>query len=73
MRGLIDGAVDNVGRIITDHKIAVCFEYEYHDDTGQWFRAHGNENWTFDADGYMARREASINDVPILESERQFR
>jgi nuclear transport factor 2 (NTF2) superfamily protein len=56
----------------TDDKIAVCFEYEYHDDAGQWFRAYGNENWTFDAHGLMARREASINDVPITEAERQF-
>lgn len=56
----------------TDNKIAVCFEYEYHDDAGQWFRAHGNENWTFDEHGLMARREASINDVPIDPSQRQF-
>lgn len=53
--------------------IAVCFEYEYHDDQGQWFRAYGNENWTFDDNGLMARREASINDVPITEAQRQFR
>lgn len=57
----------------SDDKIAVCFEYEYHDDTGQWFRAYGNENWTFDAHGFMARREASINDVPITEAERRLR
>jgi nuclear transport factor 2 (NTF2) superfamily protein len=57
----------------SDNKIAVCFEYEYHDDTGQWFRAYGNENWTFDEHGFMARREASINDVPINEANRQFR
>ncbi len=57
----------------SDNKIAVCFEYEYHDDAGQWFRAYGNENWTFDEHGFMARREASINDVPIDEAERQFR
>ncbi len=56
----------------TDNKIAVCFEYEYHDAAGQWFRAHGNENWTFDEHGLMARREASINDVPIEASQRQF-
>ena len=56
-----------------DHRISVCFEYEYHDDTGQWWRAHGNENWTFDERGLMARREASINDVPIAEHERKFR
>lgn len=51
----------------------MCFEYEYHDDAGQWWRAYGNENWTFDERGLMARREASINDVPITEAERQFR
>jgi len=56
----------------TDNRIAVCFEYEYHDDAGQWFRAHGNENWTFDEHGLMARREASINDVPIEATQRQF-
>ena len=57
----------------TDNRIAVCFEYEYHDDAGQWFRAYGNENWTFDENGLMARREVSINDVPITEAQRQFR
>ncbi len=55
------------------NRIAVRFEYEYHDDSGQWFRAHGNENWEFDALGYMKFRYASINDQPILESERKFR
>lgn len=55
-----------------DTKIAVRFCYEYHDATGQWFRAHGNENWAFDANGYMAQRHASINDVPISEAERLF-
>ena len=49
------------------------FEYEFHDDTGQWYRAYGNENWEFDAFGYMKFRFASINDLPILESERKFR
>ena len=53
-----------------DDKIAVRFCYEYHDAQGQWFRAHGNENWEFDALGYMAVRHASINDVPITEAER---
>ena len=53
-------------------KIAVRFCYEYHDAKGQWFRAHGNENWAFDALGYMAQRHASINDVPISEGERLF-
>ena len=56
----------------SDDKIAVRFCYEYHDASGQWFRAHGNENWAFDADGYMAQRHASINDVPISEDERLF-
>lgn len=55
-----------------DSRIAVRFCYEYHDADGNWFRAHGNENWEFDAEGYMAVRHASINDVPIAESERLF-
>ena len=57
----------------TGNRIAVRFEYEYHDDSGQWYRAHGNENWEFDADGYMQRRFASINDLPIKETDRKFR
>ena len=57
----------------TGNRIAVRFEYEYHDDSGQWYRAHGNENWEFDELGYMQRRFASINDQPIPESERKFR
>ena len=57
----------------TGNRIAVRFEYEFHDATGQWFRAHGNENWEFDELGYMQRRYASINDQPIDESERKFR
>jgi nuclear transport factor 2 (NTF2) superfamily protein len=56
----------------SDDKIAVRFCYEYHDASGEWFRAHGNENWAFNADGYMAQRHASINDVPISEDERLF-
>jgi hypothetical protein len=52
--------------------IAVRFQYEWHDDSGQWFRSYGNENWEFDEHGYMARREASINDVPIAEYERRI-
>ncbi len=52
--------------------IAVRFQYEWHDDAGQWFRSYGNENWEFDDLGYMARREASINDLPIQESERRI-
>lgn len=55
-----------------ESRIAVRFCYEYHDADGQWFRAHGNENWEFDADGYMAARHASINDVAIVEAERLF-
>lgn len=57
----------------TGNRIAVRFEYEWHDDKGQWWRSHGNENWEFDADGYMSHRYASINDQPIDESERKFR
>lgn len=52
--------------------IAVRFQYEWHNAAGQWFRSYGNEQWEFDADGYMQRREASINDVPIAESDRRF-
>jgi nuclear transport factor 2 (NTF2) superfamily protein len=57
----------------TGNRIAVRFVYEYHDAAGQWFRAHGNENWQFDADGLMEQRHASINDAPIEESGRLFR
>jgi uncharacterized protein len=56
-----------------ENRIAVRFAYEWHDDSGQWFRSYGNENWEFDAGGYMARRIASINDLPIKESERKYR
>jgi len=56
----------------TGNRIAVRFAYEWHDASGQWFRAYGNENWQFDADGYMAQRHASINDLPIAASERLF-
>ena len=55
------------------NRIAVRFAYESHDDSGQWYRSYGNENWQFDERGYMARRIASINDLPIRESERKFR
>ena len=55
-----------------DHRIAVRFQYEYRDDSGNWFRAHGNEQWEFDERGLMRRREASINDVPLREAERKF-
>ena len=57
----------------TGHRIAVRFAYEWRDDDGLWFRSHGNEQWAFDADGLMLRREASINDVPIDEMARLFR
>jgi nuclear transport factor 2 (NTF2) superfamily protein len=55
------------------NRIAVRFVYEYRDDSGNWFRAHGNENWQFDTEGLMERRYASINDHPIAERERLFR
>ena len=58
---------------VTDNRIAVRFQYEWHDDSGNWYRAHGNEQWEFDAEGLMRRREASINDVPIREADRLFR
>lgn len=54
------------------NRIAVRFEYEYHDAEGNWFRAYGNENWEFDENGLMQKRYASINDLPIKESERKF-
>ena len=54
------------------NRIAVRFAYEWHDDAGHWFRSYGNENWQFDDYGLMALRYASINDLPILESERKF-
>ena len=56
----------------TENRIAVRFAYEWHDDSGHWFRSYGNENWEFDERGLMRRRHASINDLPILESERRF-
>ena len=55
-----------------ENRIAVRFQYEWHDDSGQWYRAYGNENWEFDEEGLMRRREASINDKPITEEERRF-
>jgi len=54
------------------NKIAVHFEYEYHDDNGQWFRAYGNEHWEFDEQGLMFNRDASINEKVINEEERKF-
>jgi len=56
----------------TDNKIAVRFEYEYHNEEGQWFRAYGNENWEFDENGYMKKRYASINDLAISEADRRL-
>jgi uncharacterized protein len=55
-----------------DNRIAVRFAYEWRDDSGSWFRSYGNENWEFDEHGLMRLRHASINDVPIKESERQY-
>ncbi|MEW2128939.1 nuclear transport factor 2 family protein [Streptomyces sp. NPDC005435] len=56
----------------TGDRIAVRFAYEWHDDSGTWFRSYGNENWEFDADGLMRVRLASINDLPITEGERKY-
>lgn len=56
----------------TDNRIAVRFEYEWQDQQGQWFRAYGNENWEFNENGLMEKRYASINDLPIDESERRL-
>jgi nuclear transport factor 2 (NTF2) superfamily protein len=56
----------------TADRIAVRFQYEWHDDSGQWWRSYGNENWEFDGDGYMRRREASINDVAIAAEDRRI-
>jgi nuclear transport factor 2 (NTF2) superfamily protein len=55
-----------------DNRIAVRFAYEWHDDSGSWFRSYGNENWEFSPNGLMHRRLASINDLPILESDRKY-
>jgi len=57
----------------TDNRISVRFEYEWHDEVGQWFRTHGNEHWEFDDDGLMRRRDMSANDVPIQEGQRRYR
>jgi uncharacterized protein len=56
----------------TGNRIAVRYAYEWHDDSGNWFRSYGNENWEFDAEGLMQRRFACLNDLPIRESERKF-
>ncbi len=57
----------------TDNRIAVRYAYEWHDDSGNWFRSYGNENWEFAENGLMQNRFASINDLPITEEERKFR
>jgi uncharacterized protein len=56
----------------SDRRIAVRFQYEWHDDSGQWHRSYGNELWEFNDDGLMRRREASINDIDILATDRKF-
>ena len=58
---------------VEGNRIAVRYAYEWHDDSGNWFRTFGNENWEFDEHGLMARRYACLNDMPIKEEERQFR
>ena len=55
-----------------ENRIAVRFAYEWHDDSGNWYRSYGNENWEFNPDGLMGRRFACINDLPISESDRKF-
>jgi nuclear transport factor 2 (NTF2) superfamily protein len=57
----------------TEARIAVRFAYEWHDDSGSWFRSYGNENWEFSENGLMRRRVASINDVPMREADRKYR
>jgi hypothetical protein len=56
-----------------ENRIAVRFAYEWHDDSGHWFRSYGNENWEFDEAGLMRRRMASINDLPITDADRRYR
>jgi len=58
---------------LTGNRIAVRFAYEWHDDSGHWYRSYGNENWEFNDDGLMGSRLASINDLPISESDRKYR
>lgn len=57
----------------TENRIAVRYAYEWHDDSGNWFRSYGNENWEFGEDGLMQNRYACINDMPIKEADRKFR
>ncbi len=56
-----------------ENRMAVLFEYEWHDAEGNWYRSYGNENWEFDENGYMKKRFASINDMPIKEEERKLK
>ena len=56
-----------------ENRMAVLFEYEWHDAEGNWYRSYGNENWEFDENGYMQKRFASINDMPIKEEERKLK
>lgn len=56
-----------------ENRMAVRFEYEWHDDSGNWYRSYGNELWEFDQDGYMQKRYASINDLPINEADRKLK
>jgi nuclear transport factor 2 (NTF2) superfamily protein len=56
-----------------ENRMAVRFEYEWHDDSGNWYRSYGNEMWEFDEDGYMRKRFASINDLPIKEADRKLK
>lgn len=56
----------------TDNRISVRYAYEWHDDSGNWFRSYGNENWEYDSEGQMQRRFSCINDVPIKEADRKF-
>lgn len=57
----------------TENRISVRFEYEWHDEAGQWFRTHGNEHWEFNQEGLMSRRDMSANDYPIDEADRRYR
>ena len=68
----LDYALRKTLWVFADNRIAVRFQYECHDPSGQWYRSYGNELWDFDEHGLMTRREASINDVPIDESERRI-
>src|ERR1700730_2399519 len=68
----LDYAVDKEMRAFEGNRIAVRFAYEWHDDSGNWFRSYGNENWEFDEDALMRLRLASINDLPVKERERKY-